>query len=41
MDEWAIYVWPKGHEEGDEFPDDFYDRLRVGLKSVDIEWEPV
>lgn len=40
-EEWAIYVWPKGHEGGEEFPEDFFERLSSGLKSVGIEWELV
>jgi len=36
-----IYLWPKDHEEGDEFPDDFWERVTKGLDSVGIEWETV
>ena len=37
----SIYVWPEGHEEGESFGDDFYERVSRGLKSVGIEWERV
>lgn len=40
--EWhRIYVWPAGHEEGEPFPEDFYERITQGLHSVGIEWESV
>ncbi|AXH44428.1 hypothetical protein PP353_gp52 [Arthrobacter phage Kumotta] len=37
----SIYVWPAGHEEGEPFPDDFWGRVRDGLKAVGIECETV
>lgn len=37
----SIYVWPKGHEEGTAFPEDFYSKLAEALRSFDIEWERV
>lgn len=35
----SIYVWPKGHEEGEAFPEDFWARVNKGLESVGITWE--
>lgn len=35
----SIYVWPEGHEEGQPFGDDFWQRVQDGLSSVGIEWE--
>lgn len=37
----SIYVWPKDHEEGQPFGDDFNERVTRGLASVGIEWESV
>lgn len=41
MDEWEIYVWPKGHEDGADFPPDFHERLSKALREAGIEWEHV
>ena len=35
----TIYVWPADHEDGEPFPDDFWQTVTKGLKSVGIEWE--
>lgn len=35
----SIYVWPAGHEEGEAFPSDFWERVTKGLESVGIRWE--
>lgn len=40
-DTMTIYVWPKDHEPGDPYPDDFNQRLIAALVSAGIEWEPV
>ena len=37
----SIYVWPKDHEEGDSFGEDFWERVTRGLKSEGIEYESV
>lgn len=37
----SIYVWPKDHEEGTPFPDDFHARLSAALAAAGIEWETV
>lgn len=37
----SIYVWPADHEDGTPFPEDFWERVTEGLKSVGIEWETV
>lgn len=37
----SIYVWPIDHEDGDPFPDDFWEKVTEGLRSVGIEWESV
>jgi len=36
-----VYLWPAGLEEGESYPDDFWERVSKGLKSVGIEWETV
>lgn len=38
-DDPMIYVWPKGHEDGTPYPEDFWERLTEALRSADIEWE--
>lgn len=35
----AIYVWPSDHVDGEPFPDDFYEKVTKGLRSVGIDWE--
>jgi hypothetical protein len=37
----SIYVWPADHIEGDSFPEDFWVRVRRGLRAEGIECEPV
>ena len=37
----SIYVWPKDHVEGDPYPEDFWERVRRGLRSEGIESESV
>ncbi len=37
----SFYIWPKGHEEGEAFPEDFQERLTKALESVGLEWERV
>ena len=37
----SIYVWPKDHEDGTPFPEDFWERVDRGLRSVGIEREMV
>lgn len=37
----SIYVSPENHEEGQAYPDDFWERAEKGLKSVGITWETV
>jgi hypothetical protein len=37
----SIYVWPKDHEDGTAYPDDFWERVTKGLESVGIGWETV
>jgi len=43
MDEFGetprVYLWPEGHEEDNSYPEDFWERVTQGLKSVGIEWE--
>ena len=36
----SIYVWPKDHEDGEPFPEDFWQRVRRGLASEGIDYEP-
>ena len=35
----SIFVWPKGHEEGQPYPEGWHERLREALATADIEWE--
>lgn len=37
----TVYLWPKDHQEGTAYPDDFWDRVQAGLASVGIEYETV
>ena len=37
----SIYVWPDGHEEGQPFPEDFWQKVTEGLRSAGIEWETI
>lgn len=37
----SIYVWPTGHEEGESFGDDFWQRLGKALNDAGFEWEAV
>ena len=37
----TIYVWPKGHEEGTAYPEDFDAKLSKALADAGIEWERV
>lgn len=43
MDEYGetptYYIWPKGHEEGEPFPDDFRERLYAALDAAGFEAE--
>jgi hypothetical protein len=45
MDEFGetptIYIWPKDHEEGEPFPEDFWKRLGEALDAAGYEWETV
>lgn len=35
----SFYIWPKGHEEGEPFPDDFFIRVRDALDAAGFESE--
>jgi hypothetical protein len=35
----TIYVWPTDHEEGQAFPEDFWERLGEALTAAGIAWE--
>jgi len=37
----SVHVWPDGHEEGQPFPEDFWDRVDRALISAGIDWERV
>jgi hypothetical protein len=37
----SLYVWPDGHEEGQAFPEDFWDRLDKALTAAGIDWERI
>lgn len=43
MDEFGetptIYVWPKGHEPGQPFPEDFWSRVWAALDDADLAGE--
>lgn len=40
-EEVSIYVWPKGHEDGEPYGDDFYERLWAALDAAGFEGEVV
>lgn len=35
----VIYVWPLDHAEGEPFPDNFWQKVGEGLRSVGIDYE--
>lgn len=37
----SIYVIPAGHEEGQPYPEDFWEKLGKALTDAGIEWESV
>lgn len=37
----SYYIWPKGHVEGEPFPEDFYQRLWLSLDGNDFAFERV
>lgn len=37
----SFYIFPKDHEDGQPFPEDFHERLTAALDSVDLAWESV
>jgi len=37
----SIYIWPADHEEGEPYPDDFWERVRRALATEGIEYETV
>lgn len=39
-EERSIYVWPKGHEDGEPYPEDFWARLWAALDAGGFEGEP-
>lgn len=39
-EECSIYVWPAGHEDGQPYPDDFWEKLRAALTAGGFECEP-
>lgn len=45
MDEFGettkIYIWPKDHEEGDPYPEDFEEKFDAALTAAGISWERV
>lgn len=40
-EDWAYYIWPEDHEDGEPFPDDLHDRIRRALKTEGLDFEPV
>ena len=40
-EEVSIYVWPTDGEDGEPYPDDFYERIGSALSSVGISYEVV
>lgn len=37
----AYYIWPKGHDEGQPFPPDFYERISNALDAIGMDFERV
>lgn len=37
----SFYIWPKDHEEGTAYPEDFDERLSRALASEGLDWERV
>lgn len=37
----AFYIWPLEHEDGEPFPEDFYERLKRALASENLGYESV
>lgn len=35
----VFYIWPQGHEEGEPFPEDFYDRVYSALRAAGLDAE--
>lgn len=35
----SYYIWPKDHEEGQPFPEDFRERLHRALTEAGFEYE--
>ena len=35
----AYYIWPVDHKEGDEFPEDFYERVSAALRAAGFDLE--
>lgn len=38
-EEHSIYVWPLDQEDGEPYPDDFYDRIGKALDEAGIGWD--
>lgn len=45
MDEFGetprFYIWPKGHVDGNPFPDDFHAKVHEALAAFGLEAEPL
>lgn len=37
----SIYIWPMDHEDGQPFPEDFFEVLAKVLDANGFEWEHV
>jgi len=35
----SFYIWPANHEDGEEFPEDFYAKVRRALATEGLESE--
>lgn len=37
----AFYIWPTDHEDGTEYPKDFYSKVRAALRAGGFDCETV
>jgi len=40
-EERAFYIWPSEHEEGEPYPEDFYERVYQALRDAGFNCESV
>lgn len=35
----SVYLWPKDHEPGESYPEDFWEKFRAAMRAIGVEWE--